>query len=272
MSALAIWTLAALALAQGDPSGDPSPEDRFEEARNLFLYQECERAVPLLETLLYPNSQITRADHEALAREYLGACYWWAGKIPASDLEFTAWLLKSPGARLDPFYYPSEMVRHVDDLRQRLVSQGILAGDAPQAPPPTPCPEPEVRERRVEVHHKSRWPLFLPFGVPQFHNGQPVGGVLFATGQGLTLATNIASYVAIELMRGGDGRLSAANYDRARALQTMLYVALGAWAGLYAWSVIDGWRGFEEQTLVEPPVGAAWTPAGTPLVTTTFRF
>ena len=267
MAGLLLALLTLVARAPDDPAA------RFEEARNLFLYQECGKAVALLEGLLYPASRLD-AEHESLAREYLGACHFWAGKVQAADLEFTALLLKKPGATLDPFYYPADMIRHFDELKGRIVAQGLVPG------PDRPAVEkPPVVERVREVHvtHRSRLPLFLPFGVPQFANDQPVAGVLFATGQGLTLATNVGCYLAIELLRGADGRLSDGNYDRARALQWTLYASLGAFAGLWAWSIVDGWQHFpgdtrDDGTPTAPPAsaGLGLSPAGTPLVITTF--
>jgi hypothetical protein len=258
-----------------------APDDaalRFDEARNLFLYQECARAVPLLEGLLYPATQLA-PEQELLAREYLGACHFWASKLQAADLEFTALLLKKPSAALDPFYYPAEMIRHFDELKRRIVAQGLVPG--PDRPP---VPKPPVVERVREVHvtHRSRLPLFLPFGVPQINNDRPVSGVLFAAGQGLTLATNVGCYLAIELMRGADGRMSDADYPRGRALQGVLYGAVGTFAALWAWSIVDGWLGFPGDTTEELPggplpgpatppaaLGLGVSAAGTPLVTAT---
>lgn len=251
-----------------------APDDaaaRFEEARNLFLYQECDKAVPRLEGLLYPATSLS-PEQELLAREYLAACHFWAGKRQAADLEFTALLLKKPGATLDPFYYPADMIRHFGDLKARIVAQGLVPD--PNRSPPPPKDEPRVveRVREVRVHHRSRVPLFLPFGAPQFANDQPVVGVLFATGQGLALATNVGCYLAIELMRGPDGRFSDADFSRARALQYTLYGALGAFAGFWAWSLLDGWLNFPGDTVEQAPpaLGVGLSPAGTPLFTTTF--
>lgn len=266
MTALAL-TLLSLVLA--------APDDavvRFEEARNLFLYQECSKAVPLLEGLLYPAAALA-PEQELLAREYLGACHFWGGKQQAADLEFTALLLKKPGATLDPFYYPADMIRHFDDLKARIVAQGLVQDPNRPAPPPKVEPLVIERVREVRLHHRSRVPLFLPFGAPQFANDQPVAGTLFATGQGLALATNVGCYLAIELMRGPDGLLSDGNYERARTLQWVLYGGLGAFLGLWAWSLVDGLVRFPGDVVEEAPPalpGVGISPAGTPLFTTTF--
>jgi len=266
MAGLALALLSLVLSAPDDAAA------RFEEARNLFLYQECSKAVPLLEGLLYPAT-VLAPEQELLSREYLGACHFWAGKQQAADLEFTALLLKKPGATLDPFYYPADMIRHFDDLKTRIVAQGLVQD--PNRPPPPQKVEPRIveRVREVRVHHRSRVPLFLPFGAPQFANDQPVAGTLFATGQGLSLATNVGCYLAIELMRGSDGRMSDENYERARVLQWVLYAGLGAFVGFYAWSIVDGLAHFPGDAVEEPPPalpGVGFSPAGTPLFTTTF--
>lgn len=232
-------------------------EERFEEARNLFLYQDCKGASPILQGLLYPKLTLDDPAKEALAREYLGACLWWTEKTALSDVEFTALLVKFPSRRLDPFYYPPEMIRHYDQIRARLLSQGIIhesgVGAGLLAKPgegqdPATAPAPTT----VIIHHRNRLPMFVPFGVPQFANEHPVKGVLFATGQALALATNIGSYLAIELMREPSGLFSDENYGQARNLQTVLYSSFATWAALYAWSLIDGLVFFEPQ----------WTESG----------
>ena len=232
-------------------------EARFEEARNLFLYQDCKGASPILQALLYPRQSLDDPAKEALAREYLGACFWWGDNPAMSDVEFTALLVKFPSRRLDPFYYPPEMIRHFDQIRERLLSQGIITetGDG-TGPSTTPGgaedPANALAPTIVRVHHRDRLPMFLPFGIPQFANEQPVKGVLFATGQALALATNVGSYLAIELMREPSGLFSDTNYGRARSLQTVLYSSFAAWGALYAWSLIDGLLSFEPEWTESP--------------------
>lgn len=250
-------------------------EGRFEEARNLFLYQECDRAMAILAELLYPEVRLGDQAKELKAREYLGACLYWAKRRAEADREFTAILVKAPAAELDPFYYPVEMIQHLDELRGRLIAQGVI--DDPRAPPPEkndPAGEPKIVERLKIVHERSLLPVFLPMGVPQFYNDEPVSGILFATGQGLALTANVTSYLMIEFMRRPDGYIASGDIGTARALQGVLYTSAGVFGALYLWSVIDGLVDHRGEWVEEraPALGVTSTAGGAPMVFARWRF
>jgi hypothetical protein len=283
--------LAVFILLSAGAPRDPS--ESLQEARNLFLYQDCERAVPLLEALLYPQVRLIQPEQEQQAREYLGACRWWRQDLQGADAEFTALLLKKPAAALDPFYYPPEMVSHFGALRARLQAQGVLPGREPPPPQPTP-PKPEVKvvEKVRVVRERPLYPVFLPFGVGQFANDQPVKGALFATGEVLALAANLTSYLVIESLRGPDGYFSPQRFQEARALRVVLYASAGTLGALYLGGVVDAWLNHRGDSVQEvapapaapgpearaaprprwTPVSLGLTPGGGPLFLTGFHF
>lgn len=239
------------AAASGVPASaqvtEPSrtPEQRLREAENVFRFQDYAAAEAALYGLLHPEVLLTSPDDVLKAREYLGACYYWLGNEKRMEEEFTALLILAPHHRLDPFYYPADLIERLDRLRGRLAELHVIDLE-----------EGERRDDRKSeclvpketVVRRSRWVSFIPFGVGQFQNGDTVKGALFLTGEVLALGTNVGSYVAAERLRGADGFYSASSARTARTLRVVQYASLGVLAGLAIWGVLDAALHLETET------------------------
>jgi len=227
------WAIA-IVLFQAARAYSETPEERFREAENTFRFQDYSAAEAALNALLHPVVLLKDPDMVLKAREYLGACYYWLGNERRMEEEFTALLTLAPNHRLDPFYYPADLIDRLDRLRTRLAELHVIELEPRAEAPKPPCLVP-----KETVTRRSRWVAFVPFGVGQFHNGDPVKGSLFLTGEVLSLGANIATYVAAERLRGSDGYYSAADARRARTLRVAQYASLGVFAGLVLWGVVD---------------------------------
>lgn len=234
----------AVVLPAMRPAFAETPEESFREAENAFRFQDCPGAIARLRPLLYPEVTLTSLDLILKAREYLGACEFWTGNERAMEDEFMALLMLSPGHRLDAFYYPPTLIEKFEAIRRRLIDLHMIPSDAPEKPepPPTPC-----ERQEVQVTRRHWAPMLVPFGVGQFLNGQSTKGALFLTGEALTLGLNVGSYVAIESLRGSDGRFTAANARTARDLRISQYVGLGAFVALAVWGIVDAFHHFEPE-------------------------
>lgn len=238
-----------------------SHKAQLQEAENAFRFQDYVTAEKLLYPLLHPEVVISDPDDILKAREYLGACYYWLGNEKRMEEEFTALLTLSPTHRLDPFYYPPELIEKVELLRARLAELKVISV--------------EGRERRDEKHtcvvpketisRRSRWVAMLPFGVGQFYNGANVKGALFLTGETLALGTNIASYFAAERLRGSDGFYSPAERRTAEKLRIVQYASLGFLVALALWDILDANLNFEpEERHIEMVPCPTPMPSGPP--------
>lgn len=201
------------------PTG-AAPVSEWEEAINAFKYQDFDTAIPRLRKLIYPKSRLDR-QREWRAREYLAAALWWSGKKQPSLDEFTALLVRNPQARLDPAYYPPQMIKDFAQLRANLVRLGVIKkGQKPISSKP-----------KIQRQPPAAALMFFPLGVGQFANREMLKGSLFL---GSELALGGAS-TALYLFNRDLGVQGQQN-DATRVWQ----VTTGAmfW-GVVAWGVID---------------------------------
>lgn len=222
-----------------------TPEELFQKAENVFRFQDYKTAESMLYALLYPELKLTNPDQIMKAHEYLGACYYWLQNEKRMEEEFTVLLTLSPTIKLDPFYYPVSLIERFEGLRKRLIELRLI--DV-QPPPKKNVEEDKTCEKvHEQVVRRSRVASFMPFGIGQFENGEKTKGVLFMTGQAITLGTNIGAYLAIEYMRKADGRFSQDDAKKARTLRIVQYAGLGAFAALMVIGIIDSQVNFKQE-------------------------
>ncbi len=214
---------AAATTPEGDAkrvAGARAPVSEWDDAINAFKYQDFDRAIPRLRKLIYPTPRLERA-REWRAREYLAASLWWSGKKQLALDEFTALLVRNPGTRLDPAYYPPQMIKDFEQLRANLIRLGVIK----RGQKPTPLTvDPAGKPAPFAL-------TLFPFGVGQFANHEPLKGALFLSAQAALAGVSSALYLYNRDL-GVQGRRS----DNARVGQ----VATGGvfWA-VAAWGVVD---------------------------------
>lgn len=233
-------------VAKPAPAGLPEDEDprvTFRVAENTFRYQDYERAIVLLASLLYPEVRLVEAD-ELRAREYLGASAWWLQDFERAEKEFSVLLTRVSDYQLDAFYYPAALITFYEGVREKLVDLKVIvpAGDGDGTD--TPLTGPVVLQERI-IQERSLVVAFVPFGVGQFQNGDTAKGVVFLTVETLALATNIASYFVIEALREDSGFIAPQNIDRAEAFEIVLYTSLGVFGAVAIGGIIDALVNFE---------------------------
>ncbi|MCO4763513.1 MAG: hypothetical protein KC502_18495 [Myxococcales bacterium] len=192
----------------------------WEEAVNAFKYQDFDNAIPKLRKLIYPKPRLGRK-REWRAREYLAAALWWSGKKPLALDEFTALLVRNPQSRLDPAYYPPQMIKDFAQQRANLIRLGVIKRNQKARP-------------GKQVSHAAPPALALslfPFGVGQFANRETVKGIAFLTTEVALAATSTALY-AYNRDLGVQGKKS----DSAQVWQ--LSTGTIFWA-VAAWGVVD---------------------------------
>lgn len=117
-----------------------------------------------------------------------------------------------PQLQLDPYLYPAEFLRRVEEIQSRRHREGESADGKELVS--IDSDGHFYFERYVET--RSRWPLFLPFGAGQFYKGEPFGGITFATVQTAGLGLNIVGYWVVEGLRGESGQIPTSDFDTAR--------------------------------------------------------
>lgn len=260
------------------------PEKRLARAESAFRDGEYPILSPLLKPTLIPTNQFERSDLAGQARILLAVGLYFEAQqvtgasqrkelLDAASLQFLELLRDDPFYNLNPMIYPASVVElfatveaehsaELDALRAELREDSAPDAQGLQ----TVYIEREVDRFSYAVN-------FLPFGLGQIQNDQPVQGTLFASAQVLALALNVGSYWRVEDLRSDiDGKYEAGrgnSAEQARNWQTMQYVGLAAFVGLYAWSVIDALVAYEPykvriRTLDAPPPELSSGPQGAP--------
>lgn len=230
------------------------PDQRLTRAEKAFRDGEYPILRPLLEPTLVPTSQFERAEQANQARILLAVGLYFEAQqvtgagprkelLDAASLQFLELLRDDPFYTLNPMIYPASVVELFETVQVEHSAEldALRAELREDSAPDSQGLETVYIER--EVDRFSYAVNFLPFGLGQMQNDEPVQGTLFASAQVLSLALNIGSYWRVEDLRSDiDGKYEAGrgnSAEQARNWQRMQYVGLAAFVGLYAWSVID---------------------------------
>lgn len=228
MVVLLTWGTPALA------QDDAGPLQAADEA---FRFQDYTKTIELL-TPLIDGEQIkdTQARQEALER--LAASYWFTDEHDAARTRFAALLKEIPTHRLDPLFYPQELVSFFQNEQQRLAGLGFIgrADDNSMSNGP--------RFALVEREIRRSYPTaayFMPFGIPQLLSERGSSGTLHAALQGLGLAANVAAWLRVETLKNnGSGVIAKSDGSEAELLESVWWVGTGVLTASYLYSVVDG--------------------------------
>lgn len=253
MSLIASFVALSLLAAAAD-----RPEAIFKSAIEDFEFGEHYQASEKLRSILEPPKLSSREDL-IVARQYLGACYHLLGDKMKAKQQFTMLLALDQKHKLDPEVFSPALVEFFEEVRREV---GIEAVHEPEREDPPPKREDrENRENRenknaaeVTVEKplpevKSKPPIalaFIPFGVGQFSNRQPVKGAMFAVGEVGLFATAAISYAMLGGLKLDNSLcppsgLCVAEDDRGKAstLQTLYLTTFWSGVGLAAIGVIE---------------------------------
>jgi hypothetical protein len=251
-----IFTAAVLVMLAVLPAhaeeGDPA--EIFALAESAFEYQDYKKTVALLDPLLTPKP-LLEGVRLRKAREYLGTSHWWLQDKGRFNQEMTAWLVLDARAELDSFFYPPEMIRDFDALKEKLLAMGVI-----KAPDGGATPNRDqilvIERTRVERPPAVAW---VPFGAGQFASGRPGMGALFLTTEAVALGANIGAWGWMAANDGGGA-------SREAAIITM-YTSLGVFAAMTVWGILDArlrWKTLEEMEMRRFETAPADGPAATP--------
>lgn len=156
----------------------------YTQALNAFKYQDFDTAIPLFRKVLADSGALSRK-RRWRAREFLGAALWFNGdKVGASD-QFTGLLTQNPQGRLDPAYYPPQMIADFVRVRRKMIALGMIKPNDKPAP---------ATDERIQYQPPPRLLGYLPFGVGQIANDEIGEGIAFMVAESLLAATSLYFY------------------------------------------------------------------------------
>src|SRR3954468_3498121 len=199
-------TLAALAGALiaaapiGPQPASPSVREAFDRGRTAFGRAEYQRAIEILNPLLYPEVLLESEGEVVQTRRMLGVAYLFENKPEEARREFRKLLELRPDYRFDPLLDPQRVVDFFNGVvkeeeatiakmvARRLQREKELADkrqrDLRLHMPPTLI--------RYERH--SFAVNFVPFGAGQFQNGQRRKGWLFLGAEAALGAVSLGAF------------------------------------------------------------------------------
>jgi hypothetical protein len=226
-----------LGLALGGPALAADTEAELAAADEAFRFQDYEQAIEHLEPLI-DNDRIKDSAIREQAMERMAASLWVTDDHDAARTRFATLLKAAPDHRLDPLFYPQELVSFFETEKQRLIALGFIGstGDTGTGGGP--------RFTLVRQEIQRPYPTaayFMPFGIPQVLTEQGSSGTLHAVLQGLGLAANVAAWLRIESLKAdGGGVVPKGDGSEARLLEKVWWAGTGVFAASYAYSVTDG--------------------------------
>lgn len=217
---------------------EESVDVRLQKATQAFETQDYDLAIKLMRPLIAEKAIEDPSDQRSTL-ERLAASYWFTGATDAARLTFGNLLKTAPEHPLDPLYYPQELISFFEAEKKRLKDLGFIGGGSSAV-------EPETRARMALVKTIIERPMptigyLMPFGVGQFANQESGKGTLLAVLQGIGLATNIAAWITIEVMKQPEsGLIASDDAGRAEVMDILWVIGTSLFAGAYTYSVVDG--------------------------------
>jgi hypothetical protein len=236
-----------------------NPTERLDRAERAFQNGNFRRTTRLLEPALEPTAAFDDEDSRVRARELLGVGFYFEaqqrtkGDGEADDLmeksreQFLELLRERPDYELDSLIFPEGAVEifesvkreHSDELSEIRAAREATGGAVSSG-----GTEPIYIEREVD-RNLFLW-NFVPGGTGQFQNRDTVKGVLFGTGQLVTIGVHTFGFFRIQSLcnpesncqRRTDGTLTP-ELERAYRWRSAQYFAWGGFGLLYAVSVAD---------------------------------
>jgi len=226
-----------------------TPQKDLENARDLFIHNDCDHARGALLSLLNPL-RLSESDQIFEVHTMLGACYAEDGEISLAKDEFEKALQLKPHSSLGPPYYSSKAVRVFDDTKADVENRAKK--DAELRELQAQRERVELALKNLRVYRQNYYILnFAPFGVGQYQNGQKLKAALFAGGQIAALGTSVGIWYYLVNKYGI--RSTKVPLDEGPGVRRLQQVEIGAglaFYGLWIYSAIDALRHYEPQRRV----------------------
>lgn len=244
------WTLAVvIALATARAAG-ASPTQDLDHARQSFRQHDYDEARKLATFLLYPDEKLAMPGDLVEAHVILGASDFETGHRAEAKIEFEKALQIQPEKTLTDLLFSDGAIRLFDETRADIEARARRDAELRKI-----ADERErirkYRDSLVVVERRSFGVNFVPFGAGQFQNKQPVRGILFAAGEGVTGGLSIGVFVYLTSKYGFNAAVPRADSDGVLQLQQLELGAGIAFYALYAWGVVDALLHYKPRVQIE---------------------
>lgn len=254
-------TPVAVATPAFIPAADDTPEVVYRRALDHYEHGDYALAAGEFQRLLYPPKPGMDPEKTRRAHLYRGISLFLLEEKPAADGEFWAVLLSDPDYSPDPLFTPPAVIAAFSRLKRdnalqlrkvRVTRRREDPARDPMGIPLTPTKDGGAGEF---------WWSIAPFGIAQFHNGQPRKAYTLLALEAPLLVANLSSFAAFEALKKDGGRFDPDEVDDARLAKNVNNATFALLIGALLYGTADGlWYG----SLRGPA-----TPAGGPILTPT---
>ena len=228
-----------------------SPQADLDEARRAFRNKDCESASRTLKSLFYPHDQLAQRDDLVEAHEMLGACNADGSLTGDAKAQFREVLKLQPDAKLGEMYFSTTAIRVFEDTRHDIEVEQ-QAQEATRRLNEQAAALEAYRKSMVVVERRPYGFNFMPFGGGQFAERRPLSGVVFATGQGVTLGVSLGIWLYLVGKYGFvSNNVALTDGPGVRQLQQLEIASGIAFIGFYVVGVVDAMLHYQPRVQVE---------------------
>jgi len=260
----------ALIIAAATSDAAASPAQDLEQARQAFRQHDYDSARKLATFLLYPDEKLALPADLVEAHVILGASNFETGHRLEAKTEFEKALQIQPDKSLTDLLFSEGTIRLFDETKADIDARAERDAQLRKV-----ADERErlrkYRESLVVVERHSFGINFAPFGAGQFQNKQPVRGVLFAAGEGITGGISLGIFLYLSGKYGLTAQVPPVDGPGVLQLQQIEIASGVAFFAIYAWGVVDALLHYKprvqiegDDTLLPPLRDGAPDPANKP--------
>jgi len=220
---------------------------KLKAATELFGKNECQKVIEALTTKDFTKSLENESDFIEYYR-LLGICYFKQKDTRNAEIELNELLFINPDYELDPFITPPPLLEIFGKLKTNVKAKSnelLIAKDKV-------FEKPNQIEKEMIYYKTSIYPALMPFGIGQFENGEVVKGSLIAASQAVMLGSNIGFYWWKRSLLNAHS--TSTNLDQFNLAQTLQFVALGAFAAIYIYGIVDAFLNREDFVLKDTSI------------------
>jgi hypothetical protein len=227
-----------------------SPAQDLEQARQAFRQHDYDSARKLATFLLYPDEKLALPADLVEAHVILGASNFETGHRLEAKTEFEKALQIQPDKSLTDLLFTEGTIRLFDEAKADIEARAErdtqlrkLADERERIR--------KYKESLVVVERHSFGINFAPFGAGQFQNKQPVRGVLFAAGEGVTGGISVGIFLYLSSKYGLIAQVPVVDGPGVRQLQQVEIASGVAFFAIYAWGVVDALLHYKPRVQIE---------------------
>ena len=249
MRATGLITLVLIAASAVVAHATPAQE--LQRGRDSFRARDWGSAIPVLNSLIYPEVQFAREEDVVETLILLGTAFFEIGNIDRARQELKRAIELDPDRSITTLTFSAGAVRLFDQLKAEHQEQ--IERDAEKKRIAEQAEAIALWRKSLVVYEARPYYLnFMPFGLAQYTQNRTRAGALFTLGQGVTFVASIGIYGYLVGTYGFDNsEVPPINGPRVRLLQQLEIGSGIAFFGLYALGVFDAIRHHKPRQQVE---------------------